>query len=280
MRFARLYLAPLAVAVALGCGDAPTAVSSDGARPRAVIDGVATGDRYGNVPLVVGRVDALSPWVPFCTGTLIGADVVLTAGHCQLWAPLFEGLTQFGVTFADRFTVDAPVIRVTEVHMHPDFAIAFPFPSPGNPLDFHDLAVLRLERKVDVVPATLPPEGFLDRAARPGGHVTFVGFGLPDAGAPFTERGTRRVGSAELLEVDGPMLFLLPDPSLLCIGDSGGPALLGPAHADRGARGVTMIVGVGESGDCATFGGYYRIDTPQARSFLGRFVDLPGAPVR
>ena len=41
-----------------------------------------------------------------------------------------------------------------------------------------------------------------------------------------------------------------------------------------GSRGATMVLGVAHSTDCATFTTFYRVDTPQARTFLGLYVDL------
>lgn len=46
--------------------------------------------------------------------------------------------------------------------------------------------------------------------------------------------------------------------------------------AGSGERGVTMILGLSHFTDCATLNMHYRVDTPQARSFLGQYLDLPG----
>jgi V8-like Glu-specific endopeptidase len=53
---------------------------------------------------MVGRTGAGAPWGPVCTGTLIAPDIVLTVGHCVLLAGLFEGYSEFGVTFAPQFS--------------------------------------------------------------------------------------------------------------------------------------------------------------------------------
>lgn len=256
---------------------APATVS--GSPPNLLIAAEPTGDRYPNVALIVGRAAEGSPWGPACTGTLVAPDVVLTAGHCTALSTLFEGLTQFGVTFDPVFTSASRVIPVT-VHVHPDFTFRFPFPTPDDPVDLSDLALMILNEPVGLVPAHLPPPGFLDRLTRISAPLTSVGYGIPRADASVAERGTRRAGSVRLDRVIGPVVVTRPNPTVNCIGDSGGPLILGPPHTDGGRGGATMILGVAHSTDCATFTTFYRVDTPQARAFLGAYLDLPGDGTR
>ena len=263
------------VGTLFGCGDSPVSPIGRHDSPNLLIAADPTENRYPNVGLMVGRVVAGSPWTPACSGTVIAPDVVLTAGHCVVFGPLFEGFTEWGVTFDAVFTAASPVIRAT-ARLHPDFNFRFPFPTADDPADFFDMAVLLLERPVDLIPAQLPPAGFLDRVGAMSGPLTVVGYGLPRADASWDERGTRRVGSVRLDRVVGPVVATTPDPALICIGDSGGPLFFGPGYADRGQRGVTTILGIAQSADCATFSGFYRVDTPQARAFLSGFVDLSG----
>jgi len=51
-----------------------------------------------------------------------------------------------------------------------------------------------------------------------------------------------------------------------CFGDSGGPVFRGLLVADTS---------FGASQFCRSFGGYYRLDTADARSFLDDFVTVP-----
>jgi Trypsin len=54
----------------------------------------------------------------------------------------------------------------------------------------------------------------------------------------------------------------------LCIGDSGSPQI---DHA----TGYVISVTSGGNGQCNANSINYRVDTPQARAFLGQFLDLP-----
>ena len=259
-----------------GCADSPAGPrSGPGTPPNLLIAAEATGDRYSNVALMVGRVAADAPWVPACTGTLVAPDVLLTAGHCVAFGRLFEGFTEFGVTFDPVFAPASRVVRAT-AQVHPDYTFRFPTPLPNDPVDLSDLALLILDEPVGLVPAHLPPPGFLDRVAARSGPLTFVGYGIPRADASFGERGTRRAGSVRLGSVFAPVVGTTPDPAAGCVGDSGGPLLFGPPHTGQGKGGATMVLGVAHSADCATFTTFYRVDTPQARAFLGAYLELPG----
>lgn len=273
LRLTRLGFALIVAGTLGGCADSPTgAAPIAGRTPNALIGAVPTGDQFGNVALMVGRTGPGAPWGPACTGTLIAADVVLTAGHCVLLSGLFDRYTEFGVTFAPEFSPAAPVVKAV-AHVHPDFI--FPFASPDNPYDAFDLAVLVLDTEVDLIPAQLPPPGLLDDIRGFSGPLTVVGYGISRADASPAERGTRRVGSVRLDEVFAPLFSTTPDAAVGCIGDSGGPIFHGPAQSDRGQRGVTMLLGVAHNTDCSTWMAFYRLDTPQARGFLEKFVDLP-----
>ena len=246
--------------------------------PDLLVAAAPTGDRYPNVALMVGRAEG-TPWRPSCTGTLVAPDIVLTAGHCVAFGRMLEEFTELGVTFDPVFSPSSRVIRAS-AHVHPGYTVRLPLPLPNDPDDASDLALLVLDEPVDLVPAHLPPPGFLDHVARRSGPLTFVGYGIPRADAGFGARGTRRAGSVRLGAVRATVVATTPDPAVGCIGDSGGPLLLGPPHTGEGQGGATMVLGLAHNADCATFTTFYRVDTPQARAFLGAYLDLGGGAKR
>src|ERR687891_1146162 len=88
----------------------------------AVIKGTTdTANRYANVGVLQLNVDG--EWVDFCTGTLVRADVVLTAAHCTDFL-VEEGPDGFGpddlrISFDPEG--DAPYSTVDRIVVHPDW---------------------------------------------------------------------------------------------------------------------------------------------------------------
>ena len=152
--------------------------------------------------------------------------------------------------------------------------------------DLHDVGVVVLDEPYTAAtPATLPPAGYLDGLANGNGGLnkqvfTVVGYGVffekPEGGpqkptsvADRTRRFTDAVGQ----NVSSQVLKLAENAKDSragggsCFGDSGGPVF----HNG-------LLVGdtsFGASQFCRSAGGYYRLDTDDARSFLDDFVELP-----
>ena len=267
-RLAKLRLLALAGGVALALVIAAPAGAITGGQP--------DGNGHPNVGLMVVDLPPFgtSAW---CSGTLIAPTYFLTAGHCLAFLQLFGG-TVIGVTFDPAFDpASSPVVAASATTLDPGFG--------HDQGDFHDLAMITLARAVATPPALLPSAGLLDQLAAKGGlrgqAFTAVGYGatgiLFGGGPPQPAFDpVRRVATPAFMALDQTRLFLLINIQATgsggpCIGDSGGPEFLDVA-------GTPILVSLTSSkGDlaCRGFDVNYRLDTPSARAFLGRFVTLP-----
>ena len=218
-----------------------------------------------------------------CSGSYAGPskdglhDVFLTAGHCMPPAELGIPPQALLVSFdADgRDGVSNP-IQVSAYHQMPGFGQNF-----GDP---RDLGVLLLPRNSANVPAVqLPRPGYLD-ALKAAGVLKFkildiVGYGvIPvwDQPGPtqFDFDGVRRAGTSVIIGLRHSMVIYnqnrhgIGTGSGLCFGDSGSPQF------EPGTLRVLSVT-TGGNGQCNANNQNYRVDTPQARAFLGRFLTLP-----
>ena len=248
----------------------------------AITFGQPDGNRHPNVGALLADYDPDSPGPDvLCSGTLIAADVYLTAGHCTAFLEA-EGITDVWVTFAPEYDEDAaaPAGIISGSYItNPDFG----FSGPGGASDPHDLAVVLLDTAPGFAPAELPTQGLLDelKVSRELYSATFtpVGYGAvredktSGPHALFSD-GIRRFATQSFKSLQGAWLGLSQQPSTgdggTCFGDSGGPHFLGGADSNL----VASITVTGDS-QCRAFDKTYRLDTAAARDFLGEFVDLP-----
>ena len=213
----------------------------------------------------------------FCSGTLIAPDVFLTAAHCLAFLGSLESVV---VTFdGDLNNGVTPFVRSRAAYFAPAFTSA-----QG---DTHDLGVIILVRDVTewngipIEPAELPSAGQLDQMAAHGGlrnqSFDVVGYGAAASfkgGPPRVHFAfIRKVATSAFQALTPPYLKLLINSDAtgqggVCYGDSGGPTLM---------LDTDIILGVQSEGDriCRAEAIAYRLDTPQAREFLGQFVTLP-----
>jgi hypothetical protein len=219
-----------------------------------------------------------------CSGSYAGesiggmADVFLTAGHCL--PPPDSGIEpgQLRVSFdgdgRDGVSAQIPV------------SAFFQMPGFGqNAGDFRDLAILLLPK--DSVPSSIPsvqlPEaGYLDRL-KAAGTLKFrvadlVGYGVipvwePAGPTTFEFDGVRRSGTSIITGLGKAQVYYSQNRGIgtgsgLCFGDSGSPQF------DHGTL-LVLSVTSGGNGQCNANNVNYRVDTPLARAFLGRFLALP-----
>jgi Trypsin len=214
-----------------------------------------------------------------CTGVLISSTVFLTAGHCVAILEEVFNVTQVWVTFDTVFTPSATLYSGT-MHLNP----AFPGQGASDP---EDLGVIVLDSPVQgISPAALPSLGLLDRMSADGSLkdtlFTIVGYGAtntvfgggpPD---PNQGKGTRRYATEGFAALN-PDLLRLSQNAVFGYGgsnhgDSGSPNFVGAGNSE-----TSIVAAITSSGD--TWGisqnVAYRLDTPEARAFLGQFVILP-----
>ena len=220
-----------------------------------------------------------------CSGSYAGRsksganDVFLTAGHCippaELGIPASALLVSFDPDGRNGVT---GAIEVSSYHQMPGFG--------HDAGDFHDLGILLLP--AGSVPAgtpavQLPRAGYLDQLKAAGTlkfrTVDLVGYGVvPDWDSPgptqFAFDGVRRSGTSIIVGLDNADVHYnqnrngIGTGSGLCFGDSGSPQF------DRGTL-LVLSVTSGGNGQCNANNENYRVDTPQARAFLGQFLRLP-----
>lgn len=230
----------------------------------AITYGVLDQGRHPQTAALVGKF--ASGTYPYCSGALISPTVVLTAAHCDLGNP------RVFVSFDGAITEDSKLLAGT-FHGHPDY--------DQVQSDPHDIAVIVLDRPVKgITPAKLPAAGALN-AFGVGAPFTAAGYGSGEVvnqpGGPVNPYvDVREYATSTLSAINPAWLRLSQNPATgdggTCYGDSGGPNFIG-----SGATETTTIAGTTITGDalCKATNVVYRLDTPSARAFLGRFVALP-----
>ncbi|HKG91601.1 MAG TPA: trypsin-like serine protease [Gemmatimonadaceae bacterium] len=275
-----LPLAALALLAAAACGDS---TPNDPVAPSLIINGQPTGGAYGNVGAMLldfdfdGKVSGGDQW---CTGSLISPTVFLTAGHCTADIPLYAPGAPVYVSFApDLYAKGAKFIKATGYETDPDYGTA-----PANLQGTgHDLAVVFLPASATkgMTSLQLPPAGYLDQLQAQGGLsgqlFVNVGYGTSanHSGIPILGYdGKRNYSQSLYMGLNSQWLGLNMNTAATglggdCYGDSGGPKFLD--------GNTTMIVATVTTGDywCRATSWDYRLDTREARSFLGHFVALP-----
>jgi secreted trypsin-like serine protease len=152
----------------------------------------------------------------FCSGTLVGKNVVVTAGHCAE-----KGITR--VFFGPDVTnlPGGAVEQVMNTYTHPSYVAGTPY---------NDIAICVLKNDVSVKPVPLSASVSVPST---GTDVTIAGFGSTDTRGTSTF-GTRRFGTIKLLPCTTADAATGCDPGTeligsqlqvagACGGDSGGP---------------------------------------------------------
>ncbi len=215
---------------------------------------------------VVGGTTYVSP---FCTGTLITSDVVLTAGHCveDFGGVMSPSEVKIYVGDDPSFDFNAHDYTVSEVSQHPTYN--------GATL-VGDIALIRLSTPVTeaVTPVAALPvaQGFT--AADAGMIVNFAGFGYDETGGfgvkqqvdlPLGGLGCGGVSGCSGASTTYQVAYAQTGGIGPCSGDSGGPLFV-----YRG--GSTYVGGVTSYGDaaCTRYGVSTRADAYE--SYIADFI--------
>ena len=260
---------------AAACADRVTAPAVATGAPNFIIGGTPTGTGFGAVgaPMLDFAGDGLDPDDWFCTGSLISPTVFLTAAHCL---DFFPAGTQLYVTFRPS-TAEVPKYAIAATGYQADPLYGF------NQNDPHDIGVIFLPatKTKGITPLTLPPAGYLDALNQKNGlnntiflNVGYGGDGQHTGKPVITYSGIRKISRSPFQNLEPAWLLLNMNSSATglggdCYGDSGGPKFI--------EGNTSMVVATVITGDfaCRATSKDYRLDTPNARTFLSHYVKLP-----
>ena len=273
----RTLALPLVAGLALLAACEPAAIATDALAPTGasrITNGELDGARHPAVVLIVMDIAGRPSYR--CSGTLLTATRVLTAGHCVGERGEFSGMRVFTESDvqngANHYPYAGPnTVEAKAWHAHPEFTEAAFF--------LHDVGVIELAAPVTIAAnayGTLPATDELD-VLHPSSHTSFtsVGYGLQRINpAQIEALRIRMVATPHLLQINtgftGIGSLLLSNNASTggtCFGDSGGPNFLGSSSTIAG------VTSFGINGTCGGTGGVFRMDRADVRSFVTQYLN-------
>lgn len=272
----------ISVSLLLTFGLLTTMVGSAGA----VTDGTLDGTGHPEVVLLLMEVNNAPAFR--CSGTLLSATVLLTAGHCTNNFPdspytgmrvFTESDVQAGIGTTNNYPFAGPnAVEAVSWAAHPLYET--------GPFFLHDVGIVILEAPGVVLSryGTLPSANAFDAFKTKRGlndlWFTSVGYGLQQSfptPASFLASNTRTryVAYPKLLQINVPgftgdfsmLLSNNANTGGTCFGDSGGPNFL------RGSTVVAGITSFGINGNCAGTGGVFRTDRQNVLTFINGYLN-------
>ncbi len=227
------------------------------AQTQGVVNGSLTKD-YTQVGLLAAVYSDGSA-VPFCSGSLVTADVVLTAAHCVEGFSDFSGETDLeGFVFAmgsDIFSGLDDYRWISDGAIHPDY----------NPETIEwDLGLLKLDEPVTAI-KPLCINGTDINSDWYGVSIDYVGWGMTSMEDAMD--GYKRTVTIPMVSHNSTHFFTYAENKNICHGDSGGGAIV---ELNDGTR---MLTGVNSYGWDVETGEYYGCDVEGAGAAAAR-VDV------
>ena len=240
---------------------------------------VDSNNTFSNTGAFIVKSPSTGQIFPICSGTMITANVFLTASHCTAFfeqdlAP--KGYTAYvsldqSIPFGSLTSNQTTLLSVAHVVTNPNYN--------QSQSDSGDIGVLILDKNVrGVTPAVLPACGLLDQLVAQNGLknavFTAVGYGVQNrvvgGGVPYFQDLNpipRMFSFSSFNSLNGGYLRLSQNPSTgdggTCFGDSGGPNFL----AVNGQQTLVAITITGDS-VCRSTNVDYRLDIASAQGFL------------
>lgn len=254
-------------AVALTCAVGALVIGLGTAPAHAIVNG--TLDRVHTSAGSLVQFDDEGHLRTRCSGFLASPTVFVTAQHC---------FSVFGIGDAAPAAVSFDAV-VTDASV-PLWGIARYNTTSGPSSDAHDVGVIELAAPVtDREPMNLPGLDELvtwqkSGQLEPHDPVRLIGSGAIGVVRPrqFTFANELRTKVVEFQTLQPGFMVMQVKDGGACFGDSGGPNII----TVNGREVVASITRhLNGNFDCETGLWGYRLDTPAARAFLGRYVDLP-----